>query len=335
MPASAASIKLLILLYHRFDLWCAPEWLGPRLQEALPQVHVVQLQNYDRVHEEIADADAALMWSVRPEQFLHAKKLRWIHSTAAAVHQLMFPELVTSNVVVTNARDVHAPVVAEHVMALIFALAKRLPQAMQAQSRHEWAQEAMWHTSPPVREVAGATLGLVGLGSIGRETARRADALGMRVLAVREHPEKGTVPGVERVFGPSEMDAMLAESDYVVLASPVTPQTRHLLNAAHFAAMKRDAYLINVGRGPLVEEAALIAALQSRQIAGAALDVFDTEPLHADSPLWELDNLLITPHTAAITDKLWERQFQLIAQNMQRFLAGDELLSIVDKSKGY
>jgi len=247
----------------------------------------------------------------------------------------MFPELIASDVVLTNAREVHGPVVAEHVIALMFALAKRIPDAVRFQQTHVWGQRAMWESFPRPRELAGATVGLVGLGSIGREVVQRVAALGMRVIAAREHPEKGTPPGVEQVFAASRLDELLSLSDYVVLCVPVTPSTQGVMNAARIAKMMPDACIINVGRGPLIDEAALIDALQDHKIGGAALDVFEKEPLPADSPLWGLDNLLITPHTAGLTDKLWERQYALYAENLRRYLTGQELLGAVDKRKGY
>ena len=294
----------------------------------------IQLQNYDRVPEEISDTDVFIGWSLRPEQFVTAKKLRWIHSPAAAVHQLMYPEMVRSNVVVTNSTGIHGPVVAEHAIAVLLALAKRLPQALQYQAKHEWSQDQLWHGSPPPREASDSTVLIVGMGSIGREFAARAKALGMKILAIRENPAKG-LEDADAVYSSSQIDDVLPHADYVLLCTPVTPATTGLMNAARLSKMKPDAYLINVARGPLIDEPALLDALQKRRIAGAALDVFNEEPLPANSPFWSLDNILITPHTAAVTDRLWERHYRLIVDNMKRFLAGQRLLNEVDKSRGY
>jgi phosphoglycerate dehydrogenase-like enzyme len=326
--------KLLIFVHHPFDQWNAPTWFPKRLQQEFPQVNVVNLPDYTRVDEEIVDAEVVIAWSIRPEQIAAARRLRWIHSPAAAVHQLMFPELVASDVVLTNAREVHGPVVAEHVIALIFALAKKIPGSVLLQEKHVWGQQILWDEVPRVREVAGATLGLVGLGSIGRPVVKSAKALGMRVIAVREHPEKGS-EGADAVFGPAQIDEIFRQADYVVLAAPVTDGTKAIANAERLALMKPDACLINVGRGPLVDEAALAAALREKKIGGAALDVFPKEPLAADSPLWDVPNLLITPHTAALTDKLWERHYSLFSENLRRYLNGEPLVAVVDKRKGY
>ena len=326
--------KLLIFVHHPFDLWNMPSWFSKRLQMEFPQLNVVHLPDYKRVDAEISHAEIGIAWSIRPQQIKMAKKLRWIHSPAAAVHQLIFPELVESDIVLTNAREVHGPVVAEHVIAQIFALAKKIPDAVRFQENHEWGQQRMWDELPRVREVAGATVGLIGLGSIGRAVAGSAKALGMRVIAVREHPEKGN-EGADVVFGPAQIDDVFRQADYVVLAAPVTDNTRAIANAERLTLMKPDACLINVGRGQLVDENALASALREKKIGGAALDVFPEEPLAAESPLWDVPGLLITPHTAALTDKLWERHYALFSENLRRYLNGQELLGVVDKGKGY
>ena len=328
-------MKLLIVLHHRFELWNAPAWFAEKLRAEFPQVEVVHLNSYDGVEAHLRDTEIAVAWSLRPEQFKAAPKLRWIHSPAAAVHQLIFPELVASDVLLTNAREVHGPVVAEHVIALIFALAKALPAAARLQQKHAWGQEAMWRGRLRPREVAGATLGLVGMGSIGRAVAKHASALSMRVIAVREHPEQPKPEFVAQVLPFSLLDELLAHADFVVLAAPLTPETRGLMNAARLAKMKPDASLINVGRGPLIDEAALGDVLREHKIAGAALDVFEKEPLPPESPLWDLENLLITPHTAGLTEKLWERHYHLISENLRRYLAKQPLLAVVDKKRGY
>jgi phosphoglycerate dehydrogenase-like enzyme len=328
-------MKLLIAVYHHFDLWNVPAWFPEQLQRDFPQIEVIHRTNYDGVEEYLRDAEVALAFSLRPEQFKSAQNLRWIHAPTAAVHQLLFPELVKSDVALTNAHEVHGPVVAEHVIALIFALAKKIPQAARLQQKRIWGQDAMWNDGPHPREIAGATLGLIGLGSIGRPVARMAAALGMRVIAVREHPEKEKPDGVAAVYAPPQLDELLSQSHYVVVAAPLTEATRSLINADRLGAMRPDAYLINVGRGPQVDENALADALRSHRIAGAALDVFEQEPLPAESPLWSLESLLITPHTAGLTEKLWQRHYALFAENLRRYLAREPLLFVVDKLKGY
>jgi len=327
-------MKILIVHHHRFELWHAPSWLRDRLQSAFPDFQFLQFENYDRVAGEIADTDVFIGWSLRPEQYIAAKKLRWIHSPAAAVHQLMYPELVRSNVIVTNSSNVHGPVVAEHAISVLLALAKRLPQAMHYQREKKWAQTLLWNESPRPREVSGATVVVVGVGGIGSAFIHHARHFGMHVIAVRESVSKGKGEADE-VVSLSDLDKVLPRADYILLCTPVTPATTGMINESRLNRMKPEAYIINVGRGPLIDEAALLHALQTKRIAGAALDVFVEEPLPAESPLWSLDNLLITPHTAAVTERLWDRHSELIVENLRRLLAGQPLLNVVDKSKGY
>jgi phosphoglycerate dehydrogenase-like enzyme len=328
-------MKLLISLHHELDLWRVPAWFDERLRKDFPQIEVVHLNTYDVSEEQIGDAEVVVSWLLTAEAAKAARSLRWLHCTSAAVHQLLHPEIVNSEIILTNGSEVHAAVVAEHIIALVLALARKLPEATRFQHRRVWGQQDIWRIQPRPREIAGATLGLVGLGHIGREAAERAAALGMRVLAVREHPEKGCPHSVSQVFAPSQLDALLAQSDFVVLAVPVTGTTRNLINAERLAQMKPDARLINVGRGPLVDEVALIQALREGRIAGAALDVFVEEPLPSNSPLWDMEHVLITPHTASDSEKQWDRQYALVAENLRRYLNHEPLLSVVDKRRGY
>jgi phosphoglycerate dehydrogenase-like enzyme len=327
-------MKILIAHHNSFELWQTPAWLQGRLQREFSDHSFQQLASYDGVPQEIVDTEIFVGWRLQPEHFANAKKLRWIHSPTAAVHQLMFPELVASSVLVTSSTGVHGPVVAEHAIAVLLALAKRLPQAAHYQAKKQWSQRELWREHPRPREVAGACVAVIGMGNIGREFTSRAKALGMKVLAVRENPGKGA-DGADAVFGTGQIDEVLPQADYVLLCPPVTSATERMINPARLEKMKPEAYLINVARGNLVDEAALLRALQERRIAGAALDVFYEEPLPESSPFWSLDNVLITPHTAAVTEKLWQRHYDLFAENLNRFLSSRPLLNLVDKKRGY
>jgi phosphoglycerate dehydrogenase-like enzyme len=328
------TVKLLIALYHRFAQWTAPDWFSERLRKQFPQIQIVQLPTYERVGDELRDAELAIAWSLRGEQIAEAKKLRWIHSTAAAVHALMSPQLLASDIIVTNAREVHGPVVAEHAMAIVFALAKRLPQAVKYQERKQWAQSQITGTEPRPRELRGATITVVGLGSIGRSVALLAKSMGMRVVGVRENPTRGR-ESADVVHGFDDLDQALAEADFVVLAVPVTEKTHHLFDAERLSLLKRDAYLINVGRGVLIDEDAMVEALKANRFAGAGLDVTTQEPLPEDSPLWTLENVLLTPHTGGFAQQMWERHYAQYSDNLRRYLAGEPLLWVVDKHRGY
>ena len=326
--------KLLVLTYHHLDYFVAPSWFSEKLRTEFPAFDIVQQNTYQNFEQEIADTEILFCTSLRPEQFLAARKLKWIHSQSAAVHQFMFTELVNSDVTLTNSSDVHSVVVAEQVMAMLFAVARLVPAAVRFQQKHVWGQEGMWHSRLRPRELSGTTLGLVGLGSIGRNVAQRASAMGMRVIAVREHPEKPRPQFVEEVLPSSKVNDLLSQSDYVLLSTPVTPQTTGMIGRRQLAAMKPDGCLLNVGRGSLIVESELIEALRGNKIA-AALDVFDEEPLPADSPLWDLENLLIMPHTGGMSTKMWERHYGYFSENLRRYLAGQSLLGLVDKQRGY
>jgi phosphoglycerate dehydrogenase-like enzyme len=335
-------MKVLIVIQHRFELWTPPPWFLERLRADFPEVIFEHCRNYAQAEPHIGDADVMVTWSLRPEQLARAQRLRWIHSTAAAVHGLMTPELVRSNVVVTNASSVHGPAVGEHAFALMLALARHLPSAFRYQQQHIWGQEPMWKEHPQLRELAGATLGLRGVGAIGREVARRSLVSGMRLIALREHPERGidflrdgADASAVKVAAFDQIEAVLPEADFVVLAAPLTEKTRTLINRQRLALMKPEAYLINVSRGALVDEAALVEALRNNRIGGAALDVFDQEPLPAASPLWDLENVIITPHSAGSSSRMWERHYALFSENLRRFIASQPLMAVVDKTKGY
>ena len=329
-----STMKVVLFQQYKFELWNPPTTAVAQLRKNFPQLEIVNPATADEALAEIRDAEVAIGATFKPEHLIAARQLRWLHSPAAAVHHYMFPEFIASPVMLTNGRRIFAKPVAEHVIALIFALAKRIPTCVHYQQSRTWGQQLLWQTQPRPREVAGTTLGLVGLGAIGREVVVRAKALGMNVIAVRERPSE-PAEGVSAVYGTRDLPKLLAESDFVVLAAPVTAGTTHIINASSFAQMKPTASLINVGRGALIDEVALLNALQTKQIAGAALDVFEEEPLPSTSPLWPLENLLITPHSAGFVENLWEHHVEGFSKNLRRYLAGEPLLDLVDKSRGY
>ena len=260
-------------------------------------------------------------------------RLRWVHTGTAGVRSLLYPELRTHQIVLTNSAGVHGAAMAETVLAMILYFARGLDIAVYAQHQREWRADVFERVASGVHEISGATLGVIGYGGIGRQVAHRAAALGMRVLATRRRPAADDI--AEILTGDDARDRLLAASDFVVLAVPSTPATRGLVGARELALLRPDAVLINVGRGDAVDEPALIAALQAGRLRGAALDVFATEPLPQDSPLWSLRNVLITPHVSATTNRFWEREGELILDNVRRYLAGTTLRNVVDPDAGY
>ncbi|HYR93723.1 MAG TPA: D-2-hydroxyacid dehydrogenase [Methylomirabilota bacterium] len=256
-----------------------------------------------------------------------APKLRWVHTPAAGVDRFLeMPELRQRKIKLTNNSGSYDIQIAEHVMAFIFAAGKRLHLYRDQQSRREWTDQ---HHA----ELRGETVVVFGAGSIGGEVARLASAVGMKVVAVRR--SGGAVPGASRVVAPDELSRVAAEADYLVVAAPLTPATRGAVSKQVIAAMKPTAWLVNIARGPIVDELALIDALRGGKLGGAALDTFAKEPLPADSPLWAMPNVVITPHTSNSSPKVRERTLALFVENVRRYKAGEPLLNLVDWDRGY
>ena len=308
--------------------------LAAAIRERWPQMHVVHLPNYDALPQELPDAHIFVGASLRPEQFAHAKQLKWIHSTAAGVSQLMYPELRNSGVIVTNPSGIFCAPMAEHTVGMILALARNFPDTVRYQDAAKWAQQDLWDKPQHLSEINGSLLLIVGYGSIGRELAKRVQAFGMRIWGVTRSG-KGDPTHAERIQPASELHEALPHADYMVIAAPDTPETKHLIGPVQIARMKRGARLINIGRGSLLDEAALVAALQSGQLSGAALDVTSLEPLPSDSPLWKAPNLFITPHTSGVSERLWQRETELLLRLLEEWFAGKGLSNRVDLSRGY
>ncbi|HWY45387.1 MAG TPA: D-2-hydroxyacid dehydrogenase [Candidatus Sulfotelmatobacter sp.] len=326
--------KLTICVWHPFRYWRPQPIMAETLRARWPEMRVVHLPNYDTLPKELPDTDIFIGYSLRAEQLKDAKKLKWIHSTAAGVAQLMYPELRDSGILVTNPRGVFSVPMAEHTLGMMVAMARNFPDSVRFQDHSTWGQQALWDMPQRLTELNGKTLLIVGLGSIGEELAKRAKAFVMRVWGVTRSG-KGDESVAEKIVPVSELKVVLPEADYVVIATPETAETKHLIGAAEISRMKRGARLINVGRGSLVDEAALIAALESEHLGGAALDVASIEPLPAESPLWKAPNLFITPHTSAVSDRLWQRETELLADLLDRWFGGREMKNIVDLARGY
>ncbi|HEV2289693.1 MAG TPA: D-2-hydroxyacid dehydrogenase [Candidatus Acidoferrales bacterium] len=326
--------KLLISIWHKFALWRPPQDFGAKINARWPKMRVVHLPTGENVDRELPDTDILVGYSLRKEQFHLARKLKWIHSTAAGVNQLMYPELRESGIVLTNARGIHAQPMAEHILGAILAMARRFPDAFRYQSEARWAQQEIWDAKLRPLELKGRVLLIVGFGSIGHELARRIHPMGMRVWGVTRSGQ-GDAALAERILPVADLASALPQADFIVLAAPETHETKQMIGAKELAQMKRTAYFINVARGTLVDEAALTHSLLTHAIAGAALDVTAEEPLPPESPLWKLDNVFITPHVSAASEQMWERQTKLLMDNLVRWFTGQELRNRVDLSRGY
>jgi phosphoglycerate dehydrogenase-like enzyme len=329
-----AETKLVICVWHPFTFWRPQPVMPQTIRARWPEMQVLHLPNYDLLPRELPDTDIFVGYSLRAEQLTHAKKLKWIHSTAAGVAQLMYPELRDSGIVVTNPSGVFSPPMAEHTMGLLVALARNFPDSTRHQDRSHWGQQDIWDEPQRLTELSGQVLLIVGFGSIGRELAKRAGAFDMRVWGVTRSG-KGDTTHAEKLFAAQQLEEALPHADYVVIAAPETAETRHLIGTAQIARMKPGARLINVGRGSLLDEAALIRALENGTLAGAALDVTSVEPLPPNSPLWKAPNLFITPHTSAVSDRLWHRETALLVDLLERWFDGREMFNQIDFVRGY
>jgi phosphoglycerate dehydrogenase-like enzyme len=327
--------KLTICVWHPFDQWRPKPAMAEAIRNRWPKMHVVHLPNYTNLQEELPDTDIFVGYSLRPQQLKEALQLQWIHSTASGVAQLMYPELRESGIFVTNTRGIFATPMAEHAMGLLLALARNFPDSVRHQDRAHWGQQEIWDQPQRLTELNGQVLLIIGFGSIGQELAHRAKAFGMSVWAANRSGQADSAGFADKIVPVSQLAEVLPHADFVVIAAPETPDTRHLIGPAELSRMKASARLINLARGSLLDETALIQALQQNQLGGAALDVTSVEPLPADSPLWRAPRLLITPHTSAVSDRLWTRQTDLLLQLLEKWFAGQELFNRVDFAKGY
>jgi phosphoglycerate dehydrogenase-like enzyme len=286
--------------------------------------------------ERIVEAEVFCGFGIRREPFLAGRRLRWVHSAAAGVRASLFEEMRHSDVLFTNSGGVYADPMAEHALAMILYFARGLDVAVTARPEKRWEHARLAGVDSPLHELPGCVLGIVGYGRIGSALGRRASALGMRVRAIRR--TLGALPPppeVKRLDGPEGLAELLSESDFVAITLPETHETTQLIGAQELALMQPGAVLLSLSRGSIVDETALLEALTERRLRGAGLDVFRHEPLPADHPFWELENVLVTPHVSGTSERFWERQTDLIVRNIRRYLAGEELENQVDKERGY
>ncbi len=343
--------KLVINMADKRPIWAMPPWAEAEIRGALPpdwQVAALRAPvsgegDGGGVSGEalaaVRGAEVYMGMGVPREIFLAATtgpeaRLRWAHTGSAGVGAALYPEMLASDVILTKSAGVMGPPIAETVLGMALYFARGFVLAQATVRRREWAKEAIYEPTSPVRELGGATMGIVGFGGVGRAVGERARALGMRILATKRTP--GPAPeGVELLFGDEGLRRLLAQSDVVVLTVPGTRETKALIGREQLALMKPDAVLINIARGSIVDEPALIEALRGGRLRGAGLDVFAREPLPQESPLWDMPNVLITPHVSAVSPLYWRREVELIVQNLRRYLAGRPLLNVVDKARGY
>jgi phosphoglycerate dehydrogenase-like enzyme len=314
-------MRVLVAIYSPFASWCIPEAQVEWLRRQCPLHTFARADSDDETLARIADADVVFGATVRPDQLAAARKLRWIHSPAAGIGNMLFPEMIASSVVMTNSRGNSAATIAEHTVGVTIALLRDLPLAIRRQSERIWAQDE-FNAGARIKMLRDCRVLVVGFGSIGREVGRLMTALG------------ATVAGIGRSQA-SNLHAELRLADIVVISAPQTKDTLHMIGDAELATMKYGAVLVNVSRGKLVDEGALVRALATGRLRGAALDVFEHEPLAPGSPLWSREDVLITPHVSGFQPRHWPDAAALFADNLHRFETGQPLRNPVDKAAGY
>lgn len=305
----------------------AAETYAQLIGQRFPLVRAIVAPDLDRLERYIGEADALLAFRFPVELFERAKKLRWFQCTGAGVDSMLLIRDRAAHVTVTNARGIHGDIIADFVMAGVTMLHWDFRRFLHEQAERKW-------NARYVAPLADKTLGVVGLGSIGATIARRAKSAGMTVLGSKRDVSV-PVESADRLFSSDALEDLLPLCDFVVLAVPATTETVGLVGAAEIARMKPQAFLINIARGNVVVEAELIKALQAGTIAGAMLDVFEQEPLPEDSPLWDMPNVITTPHVSGNSTNYAERVFPIFAHNIERFLKGEALKNVVDLRRGY
>jgi phosphoglycerate dehydrogenase-like enzyme len=284
----------------------------------------------------LPEADVVVAGGLSDADLARATRLRWLSSVAAGFEKIALPALLARGVVVTNASGVHGPNIAEHVLAMMLMFTRGMPRLYRAQLARRWERNLRSRSDGP-GELTGKTLLIVGLGRIGEAIAARARPFGMRVVALKRDPAARHDPAVavDEIGGMDALDEVLGRADHVCLTVPLTPETHHLMDARRLARLRVGAYLYNVARGAVIDEAALVEVLRAGRLAGAGLDVYEQEPLPASSPLWELENVILTPHVSGATPLYYERAAALFADNLDRFLAGRPLNNRFDPARGY
>lgn len=298
-----------------------------KIQSVSNDVEILNIKEENEALDVIDQIDA-MYGIITPTLLARAKKLHWIQTPIAGLEHYMFPALIESNIVISNMQGIYSDHIADHVMGYILCFARGFHIYIRRQL------ERKWQGGVPIIHLADQTLGVIGLGGIGTEVARRGAVAGMRVLAVdtvkTEKPDFVTA-----LWGSTRLEDLLAESGFVVVCVPQTPENVKLISVSQFKRMKRTTYFINVGRGAVVDLTALTTALQNRDIAGAGLDVFETEPLPSDHPLWGMENVIITPHTAGEDPHTTNRRIAVVKENLRRFMTGEPLKNVVDKNRWY
>jgi phosphoglycerate dehydrogenase-like enzyme len=327
-------VNVIIGVVSPNEAWVLPRPFVDQLRANFPQHRFIDVWDRGALRAALPEGDAAFAAFVDRDIVPQLGRLKWVQVPAAGVGHILSDELIASPIVVTSARGVRARAMAEHVLGVTLALARQLPFVLRRQAAHQWSLDEL-EANGSIRTLHGRRMGIVGLGAIGLEVARLAAALGMRVSGIRKRVDEAVPPFVETVLSPERLQDLLRASDVVVLSAPLVAETQHFIDAAALSHVKRGAFLVNVGRGRLIDDEAVVDALKDGRLGGAALDVFTREPLDPASPFWDLPNVIVTPHISGGMEDYWTPLVALFSENLRRFERGEPLLNVVDKQAGY
>ena len=327
-------MKVLIYIQWPVKAWCIPDAQVDVLRRRFPDVEFAHAGSRDEAAQMLRDANVAFTPFLLAEWVAAAPELRWVHSSAAAVEGLLpLGALRERDIEISNSRGVQAVAMAENVLGGLLVLARKLNRTLEAQREHRWLQNDLIHDWPWL--LHGQQMTIVGLGTIGIEVAKRAHAFGMRVTGIRRNVHRERPSFVDRVLPPDRLHDAIAECDVLVLSAPGVEATKRIIGAKEIAMLRRGAVIVNVARGQVVDEQAMIEALRDGRLGGAVLDVFEREPLDPASPLWDLPNVVVTPHSSGFRASHWDDVVALFAENLDRLMRGEALQNVVDPAAGY
>ncbi len=300
-----------------------------RLNQEFPDLQVALCADQSRLAEHLSGAQGIIGRGLTADLISQFPEIRWAHSPGAGVDSFLFPEMIDSDITVTNNSGVHASTIAEHLLGMMLAFTRGFPEMVHNQAKHVWRRP-----STPIVELGYQTLAVVGLGDIGHALAVRAKALGMRVVGSRRRSQE-PMDSVDQIYSPDNLHEMIAEADHVAITLPSTPRTRGLFGKAEFETMKDNAIIYNIGRGDIIKQEELIDALNNGVIAGAGLDVATPEPLNEDSPLWDTPGVFITPHYSGSTPHYWDYGIEILLKIIRNIRNDEPVFNQVDKREGY
>jgi phosphoglycerate dehydrogenase-like enzyme len=328
-------MKVVLYSEHWNKFWCLPPELVHWLRMDFPDIDFYHAQTEQQIIDSMPDAEIYFGYRLQKQEVESAKNLKWVHVPAASIYPLIDIGLQERGIVVTNSKGLHAIPIAEHVLGCMLVFSRKFLESWQYQQKHYYAAREILTEPPPPGELRGKTVLVLGLGGIGNEVARLCKALGMRVLASKRNPA-GSYENVDQIYAAEDFRRALPEADYLVIAVPRTSNTDGLIDEPELELLKRSCVVINIARAKIIRQEALVRYLKENRIRGAALDVFEQEPLLSDSELFSLPNVFLTPHTSGVSAvEHWPRMMQLFAENLRRYIAGQPLMNVVNLQEGY